>query len=183
MRESSGLLRNTPYVDNSYKWAGGGLVSTAEDLVKLAMLYSAVTSSVAQKLYSPLHTAEEGDPAVPSPRDDKKTVLEPSMTTAMLSPVVANCRKHDPQLTYGMGWYVRPGEEVILQGAAVPSHFGHTGSAVGASSVLMIVPSGQSGRDSCDCSGIVVAVIFNLQEVKGMFSLGVDIASHFYRRD
>ena len=49
MRESSGLLLNTPYVDNSYKWAGGGLVSTAEDLVKLAMLYSAVTSSVAKK--------------------------------------------------------------------------------------------------------------------------------------
>ena len=182
MRESSGLLQNTPYVDNSYKWAGGGLVSTAEDLVKFG---NAVLScyQLSSTTISPLHTAEEGDPAVPSPRDDKKTVLEPSMTATMLSPVVANCRKHDPQLAYGMGWYVRPGEEVILQGAAVPSHFGHTGSTVGASSVLRIVPSGQSGQDSCDCSGIVVAVIFNLQEVKGMFSLGVDIASHFYRRD
>ena len=47
MRESSGLLRNTPYVDNSYKWAGGGLVSTAEDLVQFG---NAVTSSVAQQL-------------------------------------------------------------------------------------------------------------------------------------
>ena len=114
MRESSGLLRNTPYVDNSYKWAGGGLVSTAEDLVQFgnAVLSCYQLSSTAT---SPLHTAEEGDPAVPSPRDDQKTVLEPyaSMTAAMLSPVVANCRKHDPQLAYGMGWYVRPGEEVI----------------------------------------------------------------------
>ena len=29
-----GILRNTPYVDLSYKWAGGGYISTAEDLVK-----------------------------------------------------------------------------------------------------------------------------------------------------
>jgi CubicO group peptidase (beta-lactamase class C family) len=29
-----GALRNAPYVDNSYKWAGGGYLSTAEDLVR-----------------------------------------------------------------------------------------------------------------------------------------------------
>jgi CubicO group peptidase (beta-lactamase class C family) len=27
------MLLNAPYVDNSYKWAGGGFISTAEDLV------------------------------------------------------------------------------------------------------------------------------------------------------
>ena len=29
-----GSLHNAPYVDNSYKWAGGGYLSTAEDLVR-----------------------------------------------------------------------------------------------------------------------------------------------------
>ena len=29
-----GVLINAPYVDNSYKWAGGGFLSTAEDLVR-----------------------------------------------------------------------------------------------------------------------------------------------------
>ena len=29
-----GHFENAPYVDNSYKWAGGGFVSTAEDLVR-----------------------------------------------------------------------------------------------------------------------------------------------------
>lgn len=29
-----GAAENTPYVDNSYKWAGGGFLSTAEDLVR-----------------------------------------------------------------------------------------------------------------------------------------------------
>ena len=113
---------------------------------------------------------------MPSPRADEKTVPVPSMTAAMLSPVVANCKQHDAQHTYGMGWYMRPGEEVILRGTVVSSHFGHTGSAVGTNSVLMVILSGQSGRDSCDCSGS------DFQRA-GRFSLGVDIASHFYMRD
>ena len=33
-RDSAGSYRVAPAVDNSYKWAGGGFVSTAEDLVK-----------------------------------------------------------------------------------------------------------------------------------------------------
>lgn len=33
-REKDGNLDNAPYVDNSYKWAGGGFLSTAEDLVR-----------------------------------------------------------------------------------------------------------------------------------------------------
>ncbi len=32
-RDESGLVVNAGYVDNSYKWAGGGFLSTAEDLV------------------------------------------------------------------------------------------------------------------------------------------------------
>lgn len=30
--DSQHVMRNAPYVDNSYKWAGGGFMSTAEDL-------------------------------------------------------------------------------------------------------------------------------------------------------
>lgn len=33
-RHTDGRLRNGPYVDNSYKWAGGGFLSTPSDLVK-----------------------------------------------------------------------------------------------------------------------------------------------------
>lgn len=38
----SGGLKNVPTVDNSYKWAGGGLLSTVGDLLKFGnvMLYS-----------------------------------------------------------------------------------------------------------------------------------------------
>jgi CubicO group peptidase (beta-lactamase class C family) len=34
--EKTGRVTNAPYVDNSYKWAGGGFLSTAEDLVAFA---------------------------------------------------------------------------------------------------------------------------------------------------
>lgn len=33
-REDDGTTDNAPYVDNSYKWAGGGFLSTPEDLVR-----------------------------------------------------------------------------------------------------------------------------------------------------
>ncbi len=33
-RAKEGELQNGPYVDNSYKWAGGGFLSTGEDLVR-----------------------------------------------------------------------------------------------------------------------------------------------------
>jgi hypothetical protein len=41
-RDSWHRLRNAPYVDNSYKWAGGGFLSNVQDLVKFgnAMLFS-----------------------------------------------------------------------------------------------------------------------------------------------
>lgn len=35
-RKANGVLENTPTVDNSYKWAGGGILSTAPDLVRVA---------------------------------------------------------------------------------------------------------------------------------------------------
>lgn len=34
-----GGLINAPYVDNSYKWAGGGFLSTSEDLIKFAQAH------------------------------------------------------------------------------------------------------------------------------------------------
>jgi len=33
-REKDSAIENSPYVDNSYKWAGGGFLSTSEDVVR-----------------------------------------------------------------------------------------------------------------------------------------------------
>jgi hypothetical protein len=42
MRSKSHKLINAPHVDNSYKWAGGGVLSTVSDLLSFgnAILYS-----------------------------------------------------------------------------------------------------------------------------------------------
>lgn len=44
VRDEAGRLVNAPFVDNSYKWAGGGFLSTVEDLLRFgdAMLGSAL---------------------------------------------------------------------------------------------------------------------------------------------
>ena len=36
-RNDAGTWENAPYVDNSYKWAGGGFISTAEDLLRFGL--------------------------------------------------------------------------------------------------------------------------------------------------
>lgn len=41
-KSTAGCLVNVPYVDNSWKWAGGGFLSTVGDLLRFgnAMMYS-----------------------------------------------------------------------------------------------------------------------------------------------
>jgi len=53
---NNGKTVNAPYVDNSYKWAGGGFISTSEDLVRFgnAMLENTLFSEeVKMKLITP----------------------------------------------------------------------------------------------------------------------------------
>ncbi|HEY7057752.1 MAG TPA: serine hydrolase domain-containing protein [Vicinamibacterales bacterium] len=51
-RPKDGSLENAPYVDNSYKWAGGGFLSTAEDMVRFgsALLHPGFLTADSLKL-------------------------------------------------------------------------------------------------------------------------------------
>jgi CubicO group peptidase (beta-lactamase class C family) len=60
---NEGRVINAPYVDNSYKWAGGGYLSTSEDIVKFgnAILYNKLFSdSIKAELITTQYT-ESGD--------------------------------------------------------------------------------------------------------------------------
>jgi len=58
-RTDSGQFVRAPTVDNSYKWAGGGFISTAEDLVKFGSAHLAagyLKASSLELLFTPQHT-------------------------------------------------------------------------------------------------------------------------------
>lgn len=78
-------------------------------------------------------------------------LLSPPTTTLMLTPAVENTNDTNsvtspaPPIGYGMGWFVRRHHQGLLSGRRYPFLFSHTGSAVGASSVLTVLP-----QDNCD---------------------------------
>jgi CubicO group peptidase (beta-lactamase class C family) len=62
-RRRDGRVYNAPFVDNSYKWAGGGFLSTPSDLVRFAMAHSDSSflgDYVVEELWTPL-VLDDGD--------------------------------------------------------------------------------------------------------------------------
>lgn len=157
-RGSKHQLRNTPYVDNSCKWAGGGFIGSAEDLVRFG---------------NALLLAYQGD---------STGILQPATVKEMWRPVVDVGRDHKG-MAYGWGWFVNPGKTAVGGGADIPFTVMHTGGAVGASSVLHIQPTccldnniDTAGKKP---QGVVVAILFNLQDVSAVEEVVKDIASYF----
>lgn len=164
-----GQLVNTPYVDNSYKWAGGGFLSTVGDLLKFgnAMLYG---YQLGQRQTLPTGL-------LPS-------YLKPS-TIAMLWTAVpkteASWSKDD---RYGMAWQVVEKKQAYGL-CRQPRHYTyHSGGAVGASSVLLILPeewdSGATtgGGTLTPPKGVVVTVICNMQSIS-LSKTALQIAMEF----
>lgn len=155
VRDEKGRLLNVPYVDLSYKWAGGGFVSNIPDLLKFGnvMLYSSQCES----------------------NESLKGYLRKETVEMMWSPKTQTSEKK-PDSWYGMGWGVYPKIETVGCGSTRDFQVLHTGGAVGASSVLYICPVDSSVSQSPH--GIVVAVITNLQSVQ-LSELARNIANEF----
>lgn len=116
--DSQAKLINTPYVDNSYKWAGGGLLSTAGDLLKFGNMM----------LYSFKGVDPFGRPGF----------LQQSIVDQMWTPV----GEHG----YGIGFVVNRNKKAKKAFTAEPPYptlFSHTGGAIGATSVLLIEPQSE----------------------------------------
>ncbi|KAJ8417328.1 hypothetical protein AAFF_G00285550 [Aldrovandia affinis] len=159
-----GRVVNCPYVDNSYKWAGGGFLSTVGDLLLFgnAMLYS----------YQMAHM-----------KDVKALLpgfLKPQTSRAMWAPVDKTEASWDRDGLYGMGWLVVEEQQDYGQCRSCRHYVSHTGGAVGASSVLLVLPSGLvEPRDSpVPPKGVVVTIITNMQSV-GLNSTALKIAQEF----
>lgn len=203
-RNSHHRLINAPHVDNSYKWAGGGLLSNVVDLVKFgnAMLYSYQSNQQDPKVPSGLgpvqHVVYNPGPyaAVNQASDNKamerrqlpgflkqgtmKTMWEPSVDYKDGS---LHDQKEKDNWHYAMGWAVLP--SVKRHAFCRDQKFiaSHTGGSMGASSVLVIIPREPGKGESPETGppppdGIVVAMICNMESV-GLSATAREVAKAF----
>ncbi|XP_031420326.1 serine beta-lactamase-like protein LACTB, mitochondrial isoform X2 [Clupea harengus] len=165
-----GRVVNCPYVDNSYKWAGGGFLSTAEDLLLFgnALLYSFQLASLK------------------GPSGVLPGFLKPQTALAIWAPVDKTEASWDKDGLYAQGWLVVEKLQKYGHCRSRRHYVSHTGGAVGASSVLLVLPSESSGKAVTGPreqgrtlpQGVVVTIITNMQSV-GLNSTALKIALEF----
>ncbi|XP_074533137.1 serine beta-lactamase-like protein LACTB, mitochondrial isoform X2 [Halichoeres trimaculatus] len=161
-----GRVVNCPFVDNSYKWAGGGFLSTVGDLLLFgnALLYS----------YQMAHL-----------KDTKGLLpgfLKPQTSIDLWAPVEATEASWDKDGLYAQGWLVVEKAQKYGQCKKRRHYVSHTGGAVGASSVLLVLPSEEINQCQKQTpllpQGVVVTIITNMQSV-GLNSTALKIAHEF----
>ncbi|XP_070687064.1 serine beta-lactamase-like protein LACTB, mitochondrial [Pempheris klunzingeri] len=161
-----GRVVNCPYVDNSYKWAGGGFLSTAGDLLRFgnALLYS----------YQVAHL-KDTEGLLPG-------FLKPKTVIDLWTPADGTEASWDADGLYAQGWLVVEKLQKYGQCRKRRHYVSHTGGAVGASSVLLVLPSEETdkcqGQTTLLPRGVVVAIITNMQSV-GLNSTALKIAHEF----
>ncbi|XP_066491807.1 serine beta-lactamase-like protein LACTB, mitochondrial [Tiliqua scincoides] len=161
-------LVNAPYVDNSYKWAGGGFVSTVGDLLKFgnSMLYG--------------YQLEQLKSLAPGLLPG---YLKPS-TIAMMWTVVPNTEvSWRREGHYGMAWHIVEKKQECGFCRQQRHYATHSGGAIGASSVLLILPEDENTEAIKDDPlmpprGVVVSIICNMQSVS-LHSTALNIAMEF----
>ncbi|KAK2103155.1 hypothetical protein P7K49_017011 [Saguinus oedipus] len=159
-------LVNTPYVDNSYKWAGGGFLSTVGDLLKFgnAMLYG----------YQFGLFKNSNENLLPG-------YLKPETMVMMWTPVPNTEMSWDKEGKYAMAWGVVEKKQTYGSCRKQRHYASHTGGAVGASSVLLVLPEeldAETLNNKVPPRGIIVSIICNMQSV-GLNSTALKIALEF----
>jgi len=148
-RNAEHRLLNVPYIDNSYKWAGGGYLSNVHDLLRLG---NNILASY----------------------ENNKGYLEKA-TINKLWEVHPKSLKISQDYGYALGWQIKP------KAKNQPFAAYHPGGAVGASSILMLIPKQQNKdpelseltkdnvptaiTDTSVSGNLVVAIIVNMQSV------------------
>uniref|UniRef100_A0A3B5B5N5 Lactamase beta n=1 Tax=Stegastes partitus TaxID=144197 RepID=A0A3B5B5N5_9TELE len=159
-----GRVVNCPYVDNSYKWAGGGFLSTVGDLLLFgnALLYS----------YQAAHL-KDTEGLLPG-------FLKPKTAIELWAPVDRTEASWDKDGLYAQGWLVVEKLQKYGQCRKRRHYVSHTGGAVGASSVLLVLPSEDTDQAQTPVPprGVVVTIIVNMQSV-GLNSTALKIAHEF----
>lgn len=155
-RSSKEGLKNVAYVDLSYKWAGGGMISNINDLLVFA-------NTLLQCYQTKLDNAP-----------DNKQLLKAKTIQEIWSPVVATNKKY---VSYGLGWMIVKEQSASVTELSIPSHIYHTGGAIGATSVILIIPcSNKCSNPKC---GICISILTNLHNARDIYQTALDIALLF----
>lgn len=161
-----GRVVNCPYVDNSYKWAGGGFLSTVSDLLLFgnALLYSYQMAQL-----------KDTEGLLPG-------FLKPQTALELWSPVEKTEGGWDKDGLYAQAWLIVEKLQKYGQCRKRRHYVSHTGGAVGSSSVLLVLPAEE--MDQCKGKlkhlpqGVVVTIITNMQSV-GLNITALKIAQEF----
>ncbi|KAK0399519.1 hypothetical protein QR680_003090 [Steinernema hermaphroditum] len=160
-RDKTHRLENCPEVDNSYKYAAGGLLSNVHDLLKFAnvMLYS--------------YQSDEN--SMPAPFLKTETVQK-------LWKGEVNSSEKNKLVMYGLGWGKVNHTERYggLEGADSSVRTGywcHSGGAIGASSHLLIKPTERDPQKGSP-NGICVVLLANVESCS-LSELAHEIAEIF----
>ena len=176
---------NAPFVDNSCKWAGGGLLSNVHDLVQFgnAMLYSSQFKEEAEESNKASSSSSDNQPSGKKPKQRLPGYLKPETMAQIWEPIIRMGKPESlSDAAYGMGWMVVPKhkEKAFCRDQRFMSF--HTGGAVGASSVLLLLPaegdSSSSKENGIPPRGVVVAVLCNMEGVS-LTKLALDVAKAF----
>ena len=152
-KNQTGHVENAPYVDLSYKWAGGGLISNVLDVAQFgnAMLFSFQArqlSTISRQRRQPdkddqnqTREEEESDKSYET-NVKLSAYLKPETMKMMWTPAVYPEPRWEGIVNtgYGMGWSVRRNGYEYAFGKDQTFYASHTGNAIGASSVLLILP-------------------------------------------
>ncbi|CAI9733180.1 Hypothetical predicted protein [Octopus vulgaris] len=173
----NGQMVNAPYIDNSYKWAGGGFLSTAEDLIKFgnAMLYSFQFDDNV----SPLST-KTGQGMQNKEEARLKGYLKRKTMLDLWKPVEGAKVSEANDIYYGLGWELIPFKHEHAYCLKNRFYAFHTGNAVGASSILLILPRDSLQSETNPPKGVIVTAICNIGEVS-LRKLALSVADLFDR--
>ena len=149
-------LRNVAYVDLSYKWAGGGMLSNVNDL----LIYA---NTLLQCRQTKLIDSQS-----------RKQLLRAETIGEMWSPIIATNKKNT---FYGLGWMIAKAQPSSINEFTIPLHIYHTGAAVGATSILLIIPC--ENKCSNPRCGVCIAILTNLQNAETIYQTALDLALLF----
>uniref|UniRef100_A0A0K0DU87 Beta-lactamase domain-containing protein n=1 Tax=Strongyloides stercoralis TaxID=6248 RepID=A0A0K0DU87_STRER len=158
-------LENCPEVNNSYKIAGGGLLSTSEDLTKFGNII--------------LKSFQNYDDS-----ENDYGVISNKTINKIWKPHVKTHEKVVP-FFYCLGWSHVPFKKSYNSHGTFykNGYWYHTGAAVGCSSILLIKPTtkkSQKPSKNNNPKGICVAILTNIQDChNGITDLALNIAECF----